>query len=456
MNRKQIDLGSGSVKRLLLTLSLPTITSQVVNMLYNLVDRIFIGHMQPTETVGKLALTGVGICFPIIMLISAFTALLAMGGAPRASISEGRGDLRQSERIMGNSFSLLVLIAMALTAVFLIFSEPILLAFGASENTIGYAVDYLRIYALGTVFVQITLGMNAFITAQGFTTVSMKTVLIGAGLNTILDPIFIFLLDLGVQGAALATILSQAASALWVLRFLTGPRSKWKLRKENLPLTPAVFVPSVALGLSPFIMQSTESLIAVCFNSSLLKYGGDTAVAAMTVLTSIMQFALMPIHGLSHGAQPITSYNFGARNAPRVREAFRCLLISCFAYSMVLWLLVQLFPQLFILIFNDDPILIDYAVWALRIYMGATGLFGIQIACQQTFVALGNAKASLFLAALRKIILLVPLIYILPNFFADKAFAVFLAEPVADFLAVCATSVLFSLQFKRAMASLNA
>ena len=455
MNRRQIDLGSGNVRRLLFSLSLPTITSQVVNMLYNLVDRVFIGHIQPTETVGKLALTGVGVCFPLIMLISAFAALVAMGGAPRASISAGRGDLKASEHIMGNSFSLLVGTALVLTAVFLFFSEPMLRAFGASENTIGYAVDYMRIYALGTVFVQITLGMNAFITAQGFTTVSMKTVLIGAALNTVLDPLFIFVFGMGVKGAALATILSQAVSALWVLRFLTGGTTKWKLRREHLRPVPAVFGPSVALGLSPFIMQSTESLIAVCFNSSLLKYGGDTAVAAMTVLTGIMQFALMPIHGLTQGAQPIVSYNFGARNARRVRDAFRCLLISCFVYSMVLWALVQLFPQLFILLFNDDPTLVDYAAWALRIYMGATGLFGIQIACQQTFVALGNAKTSLFLAALRKIILLVPLIYILPCFFADKAFAVFLAEPVADFLAVCTTSAMFALQFRRAMASLE-
>jgi len=455
MNRRQIDLGSGNVRRLLFSLSLPTITSQVVNMLYNLVDRVFIGHMQPTETVGKLALTGVGVCFPLIMLMSAFAALMAMGGAPRASISEGRGDLKTSERIMGNGFTLLVGTALVLTVVFLLFAEPMLLAFGASENTIGYAVDYMRIYALGTVFVQVTLGMNAFITAQGFTTVSMKTVIIGAVLNTVLDPLFIFVFDMGVKGAALATILSQAVSALWVLRFLTGGKTKWKLRREHLRPVPAVFGPSVALGLSPFIMQSTESLIAVCFNSSLLKYGGDTAVAAMTVLTSIMQFALMPLHGLTQGAQPIVSYNFGARNARRVRGAFRCLLISCFVYSMTLWALVQLFPQLFILLFNDNPALVDYAAWALRIYMGATGLFGIQIACQQTFVALGNAKTSLFLAALRKIILLVPLIYILPCFFADKAFAVFLAEPVADFLAVCATSAMFALQFKRSMATLE-
>ena len=455
MNRKQVDLGSGDVKRLLFSLSVPTIASQVVNMLYNLVDRVFIGHMQPTETVGKLALTGVGVGFPLIMLISAFAALLAMGGAPRASISEGRGDLRTSERIMGNSFTLLVASSLVLTVVFFVFSEPLLRSFGASENTIGYAVDYMRIYALGTVFVQITLGMNAFITAQGFTTVSMKTVFIGALLNIILDPIFIFVLGLGVKGAALATILSQAVSALWVLRFLTGPKTKWRLRRENLRPTPSIFLPSIALGLSPFIMQSTESLIAVCFNSSLLKYGGDTAVAAMTVLTSIMQFALMPLHGLTQGAQPIVSYNFGARNAQRVRKAFRCLLISCFTYSMILWALVQLFPQIFILMFNDDPGLVDYAAWALRIYMGSTGLFGIQIACQQTFVALGNAKTSLFLAALRKIFLLIPLIYILPCFFADKAFAVFLAEPVADFLAVSATSILFALQFRRSMDSLT-
>ena len=279
MARTQVDLGSGSVRRLLFTLSLPTIASQVVNMLYNLVDRVFIGHMQPAETVGKLALTGVGVCFPIIMLISAFAALLAYGGAPRASISEGRGDPAHSAQIMGNSFTLLVASALVLTALFLVFAEPLLLAFGASENTIGYAVDYMRIYALGTVFVQVTLGMNAFITAQGFTTVSMKTVFIGAALNTILDPLFIFGFNMGVKGAALATILSQAVSALWVLRFLTGPRSKWRLRRENLRLVSSVYLPSVALGLSPFIMQSTESLIAVCFNTSLRAYGGTIAVS---------------------------------------------------------------------------------------------------------------------------------------------------------------------------------
>lgn len=455
MKQNHLDLGSGNVKKLLFSLSVPTVLSQIVNMLYNLVDRIFIGHIQPMETVGKLALTGVGVCFPVIIIISAFAALLAMGGAPRASIEEGRGNPQESERIMGNSFTLLLITSLCLTVLFQLLAEPILLAFGASENTIGYALDYMRIYALGTVFVQITLGMNAFITAQGFTTVSMKTIFIGAALNLILDPLFIFVLGMGVQGAAIATILSQAVSALWVLRFLTGSRTRWHLKRETLRPVPAVFLPSLALGLSPFIMQSTESLIAVCFNSSLLKYGGDLAVGTMTVLTSIMQFAMMPIQGLSQGAQPIISYNFGARNPQRVRETFRCLLLSCLLYSLLFWGVVQLFPELLIQIFNNNEELVRYAAWALRIYMGAIGIFGIQIACQQTFIALGNAKTSLFLAVLRKLILLIPLIYLLPIFFENKAFAVFLAEPVADLLAVCTTATLFRRQFKTAMESLE-
>lgn len=455
MNQKSVDLGSEKVSRLLFSLALPTITSQIVNMLYNLVDRIYIGHMKPVDTVGALALTGVGVCLPIIMIISAFAALVGMGGAPRASIQEGRGDPEGSQRIMGNSFTLLVITAVVLTVVFQNFAEPLLLTFGASGNTIGYALDYLKIYTMGTLFVQVTLGMNAYITAQGFTTVSMKTVLIGAGLNTLLDPVFIFGFGLGVRGAALATILSQAVSAAWVLRFLTGPKTKWRLRREDLRPRPKVFLPCLALGLSPFIMQSTESLIAVCFNSSLLKYGGDLAVGAMTVLTSMMQFAMMPLQGLTQGCQPIISYNFGARNARRVKDAFVCLLKSCVVYSAVLWAAVQLFPRVFVQIFNNTPELVDYAAWALRIYMGTTCLFGVQIACQQTFVALGNAKTSLFLAVLRKIILLIPLIYILPNFFADKTFAVFLAEPAADFLAVTATASMFAVQFKRSMAELE-
>ncbi len=456
MSQKQADLGSGRVGKLLFSLALPTITSQIVNMLYNLVDRVYIGHMQPADTVGKLALTGVGVCLPVIMIISAFAALMAMGGAPRASIQEGKGNPAESERIMGGCLTLLVITSLCLTAVFQLLAEPLLLTFGASENTIGYALSYMRIYSLGTLFVQLTLGMNTYITAQGFTTVSMKTVLIGAILNTILYPIFIFGLGLGVRGAALATILSQAVSAAWVMRFLTGGRTKWRIRRENLRPRASVVLPCLALGLSPFIMQSTESLIAMCFNSSLLKYGGDIAVGAMTVLTSIMQFAMMPLQGLTQGAQPIISYNYGARNAQRVRDAFRVLLRSCLAYSLAMWALVQLFPQVFAKIFNNSPELVEYTALALRIYMAASGIFGIQIACQQTFVSLGNAKTSLFLAVLRKIILLIPLIYILPSFFANKVFAVFLAEPVADALAVTTTAIMFAIQFQPAMEKLEA
>ena len=455
MNRNNVDLGSGKVSRLLFSLALPTITSQIVNMLYNLVDRVYIGHMQPVDTVGKLALTGVGVCLPIIVVISAFAALLAMGGAPRASIQEGRGNSKEAERIMGNCFTMLVAASVVLTAVLQLFGRDLLLLFGASENTIDYAAAYLGIYSLGTLFVQVTLGMNAYITAQGFTTISMRTTLIGAGLNIVLDPIFIFGLDLGVRGAALATILSQAVSAAWVLRFLTGEKSKWRLRRENLRPRASVVLPCLALGLSPFIMQSTESLIAVCFNSSLLKYGGDLAVGAMTVLTSIMQLAMMPLQGLTQGAQPIVSYNYGARNAQRVREAFRCLLIACVTYSFTMWALVQLMPQIFAGIFTPDPELRSYAAWALRVYMAATGIFGVQIACQQTFIALGNAKTSLFLAVLRKIILLIPLIYLLPHLISNKVLGVFLAEPAADLLAVCTTACMFAAQFKKSMAQLE-
>ena len=427
---KRADLGHGDIKKLLFSLSVPTITSQIVNMLYNLVDRVFIGHMQPAETVGKLALTGVGVCLPIIMVISAFASLMAIGGAPRASIAEGAGESEKSERIMGNCLSMLLITSLVLTVLFEVFAERLLLLFGASENTVVYALDYMRIYVLGTVFVQLTLGMNAYITAQGFATVSMKTVLIGALLNTALDPLFIFVLGLGVRGAALATVLSQAVSALWVMAFLTGKKTRWRLQRENLRVSGKIVLPCVALGLSPFVMQST-------------------------VLTSIMQFSNMPLQGLTQGAQPIVSYNFGARNAQRVREAYFCLLRACVTYSMAIWLLVELFPRAFILIFNNNAALVEYASWAVRIYMACSGIFGIQIACQQTFVALGNAKTSLFLAVWRKIILLIPLIYILPHFFADKAFAVFLAEPVADFGAVAVTSVAFYRQFRRSMRELE-
>ena len=432
-------------------MAIPAITAQIVNVLYNVVDRIYIGHIPKT---GQLSLTGLGVCMPLIMLVSAFAALAGMGGAPRASIMLGRGDKDEAEKILGNCASLLFLVAVTLTLLMLFFAEPFLLTFGASENTIGYAMDYMQIYMFGTVFVQMSLGLNAFITAQGFAKISMKTTLIGAVTNIILDPIFIFLLGMGVRGAALATVLSQLLSAAWVLRFLTGKQTILKLQKKNLRLQAKTILPCVLLGLSPFVMQSTESILNICFNSSLLKYGGDTAVGAMTILSSVMQFSILPLSGLCQGAQPITGYNFGARKADRVRESFGILLKSSVIYTTALWLIVMLFPRQVAMLFAGDGAFLDYTAWALRIYMALSLLMGVQLACQQTFIAIGNAKTSLFLAIYRKIILLIPLIYILPRFFEKKDMAVFLAEPVADFVAVTTTAILFAWQFKKAMKEL--
>ena len=433
-------------------MAIPAITAQIVNVLYNVVDRIYIGHI---PKIGQLSLTGLGVCMPLIMLVSAFAALAGMGGAPRASIMLGRGDKDEAEKILGNCASLLFLVAVTLTLLMLFFAEPFLLTFGASENTIGYAMDYMQIYMFGTVFVQMSLGLNAFITAQGFAKISMKTTLIGEVTNIILDTIFIFLLGMGVRGAALATVLSQLLSAAWVLRFLTGKQTILKLQKKNLRLQAKTILPCVLLGLSPFVMQSTESILNICFNSSLLKYGGDTAVGAMTILSSVMQFSILPLSGLCQGAQPITGYNFGARKADRVRESFGILLKSSVIYTTALWLIVMLFPRQVAMLFAGDGAFLDYTAWALRIYMALSLLMGVQLACQQTFIAIGNAKTSLFLAIYRKIILLIPLIYILPRFFEKKDMAVFLAEPVADFVAVTTTAILCAWQFQKAMKQLE-
>ena len=446
------ELGIKPIKGLLWKMAIPAITAQIVNVLYNVVDRIYIGHIPGT---GQLSLTGLGVCMPLIMLVSAFAVLAGMGGAPRASIMLGRGDKDEAEKILGNCASLLFLVAVTLTLLMLFFAEPFLMKFGASENTIGYAMDYMNIYMFGTVFVQMSLGLNAFITAQGFAKISMKTTLIGAVTNIILDPVFIFLLGMGVKGAALATIFAQALSAAWVLRFLTGKQTILKLQKKNLKLQAKTILPCVLLGLSPFVMQSTESILNICFNSSLLKYGGDTAVGAMTILGSVMQFSILPLSGLCQGAQPITGYNFGARKADRVRESFGILLKTSVIYTTALWLIVMLFPRQVAMLFAGEGAFLDYTAWALRIYMALSLLMGIQLACQQTFIAIGNAKTSLFLAIYRKIILLIPLIYIPPRFFERKDMAVFLAEPVADFVAVTTTAILFAWQFKKAMKQLE-
>ncbi len=443
---REVDLGKEPIGHLLLVLAIPTIASQVINALYNMVDRMYIGHI---PEIGATALTGVGVSFPIIMIVSAFAALVGMGGAPQASIAMGRKDHDKAEKILGNCFTSLAVVAVILTIIVLAFKTPLLYLFGASSNTISYAEDYIEIYAVGTIFVQMTLGLNMFISAQGFSMISMLTVVIGAVTNIVLDPIFIFGFHMGVRGAAIATVLSQALSAVWAVKFLTGKNTVLHLKKKYMKIEWKIMAPCIALGVAPFIMQSTESILVLCFNSSLLKYGGDMAVGAMTILSSVMQFAMLPLQGLTQGGQPIISYNYGARNVERVKKGFKLLLIACLCYSTLMWAVTQLAPQLLVMIFTNDSELMELAVWALRIYMAGVLLMGAQIACQQTFIAFGNAKISTFLAIFRKIIVLIPLIYILPIFMRNKVLAVFMAEPIADIIAVCTTCIMFFISFKK-------
>lgn len=436
-------LASAPVARLILSLSIPSVIAQVVNLLYNIVDRIYIGHMEGT---GSIALTGVGLTFPIICIIGAFTMLIAQGGAPKAAIFMGKGDNASAQKILGSCFSALLIMAVMLTCIFLAFSENLLWLFGASDNTIGFATDYVRIYLMGSVFVMISTGLNLFISTQGFTLYSMATVLIGAILNIALDPLFIFVFDMGVKGAAIATVISQAVSAIWTLLFLTGRKTKLKLRFDIMKPDMKLLLPCLMLGLAPFVMQSTEAIINIAFNSSLQKYGGDFAVGTMTVAGTIMQVIWMPAHGIGMGTQPVISFNYGAGNPDRCIKAAKTMLITTGIYFLSFWLIVQLFPKALISIFNDDPLLLDNAN-LLRVYVGATGFFFFQSTAQQGLVSIGKAKASLFIACLRKLILLVPLIYILPNFFEDKVFAVFLAEPVSDAISIISATIIFIFVF---------
>lgn len=447
------QLANAPVWSLIIKLSIPAILAQIVNLLYNIVDRIYIGHM---GDVGTMAITGVGLCFPVISLITAFTMLVAQGGAPRAAIEMGKGDIKKAEKILGNCFILLIMLSVILTAVFLVFGEKLLMLFGASESTIVYALPYMNIYVAGSMFVMISLGLNMFITTQGFTKISMATVLIGAICNIILDPIFIFGFDMGVRGAALATIISQAVSAVWVISFLLGKKTKIRIKKENLLPNIKILAPVLALGISPFVMSGTEAVINVAFNSSLQKYGGDIAVGAMTICTTIFQMVWVPAQGIGQGAQPIISYNYGAKNGNRVKQAFKAFLFICFSYIFVFGTTIELFPQFFIKIFNDNSELMETAIWTIRLYGCALVFFGIQMAVQQTLIALGKAKASLFIACLRKVILLVPLIYILPNFFENKVFAVFLAEPVSDAISIITASIVFFFVFRKEMKQMRA
>ena len=446
MARRENDLGRDPIGKLLLRLALPAVTAQLVNALYNIVDRMYIGHI---AGVGDLALTGLGVCFPVIMFVSAISALVGMGGGSRAVVRMGEGRTEEANAILGSCSALLLLLSVLVTVGFQLVKEPMLLLFGATENTITYAVDYLTIYLWGTIFVEISLGLNFFITSQGFSTISMATVLIGAIINIVLDPIFIFGFHMGVKGAALATITAQAVSAVWVLRFLTGKRTKLRLQRQYFRIKPRVLAPVLALGVSPFIMKATESLVNIAFNSSLKAYGGDAAVGAMTICSSVMQVFFLLLQGIAQGAQPIIGFNYGAGNLDRVKKTYRLLLISALSFSCTVWAGLELFPGAFVALFNDEPALVNLAVWTLRVYAGGMFILGIQTACQQTFVALGQAKISLFLALLRKIILLIPLIYILPPFFSNKVLAVFLAEPAADILAATTTGLMFLWQFPR-------
>lgn len=444
MENSNTNLGSESVGKLLFKLATPAIIAQIVNVLYNIVDRIFIGRMEN----GEVAMAGVGVAFPIIIIITACSYLIGMGGGPLVAIKMGEQNNDEAEKIMSNSFSVLVILAILLTIGFKIGKEPLLWMFGASESTIGYSMDYLNIYLIGTVFVQISMGMNTFINTQGFATTGMMTVAIGALINIILDPIFIFGFNMGVKGAALATIIAQGVSAIWVLMFLFGKKSILKIKKKYMIPKASIILPVLGLGISPFIMQSTESLVLIALNSKLQMYGGDLAVGSMAIMSSIMQILMLPNMGVTQGAQPIISYNYGSGQLDRVKKTFKLCLLSCFTYSTILWLLLMIFPAFFVSIFNKNPQLLSMTSWSIKIYFAGAFMFGIQIACQQTFLALGKATISLVLALLRKIVLLIPLIFILPTFFNEKLFAVILAEPVADITAATITAISFFIFYK--------
>lgn len=446
MSERNVEdkLTEGSLNRLMVSMAAPTIVAQVINILYNIVDRIYIGHIQG---VGSSALTGVGIALPIITLISAFSAFVGMGGAPLSSIWYGKGDKEHAEKILGNGTSLLLIFTVVLMLVFYIWQRPLLYAFGASDDTIGYAMTYLSWYLVGTVSVELALGLNTYIIAQGNTRVAMLSVLIGAVLNILLDPVFIFVLGLGVQGAAIATVISQTVSAIWIVVFLSGKRAVLKLRLGYLRLDVGIIKNICSLGISPFVMRATESLISIVMNRGLQSYGGDNYVASLTIMQSIMQFQSAPLAGFTQGVQPIVSYNFGAGNFNRVKQAYRRMIATCGLFSFVSTLIVMLFPAVFARIFTKDMAVVDIVVRKMPLFMCGMLIFGVQMAIQPTFLALGQAKISLFIAMLRKVILLIPLALIFPLFMGVDG--VYLAEPVSDVLSALTASLLFAVNIRK-------
>ena len=441
-----IELGSASLGKLMVKLSLPSITAFVINILYNIVDRIYIGHIPGNSS---LPLTGLGICLPIITLISAFSAFAGNGGAPLASIELGKAEKNpecadNAKKILSNALFLLVLFSVCLTSFFMIFKDTLLMAFGASEATLPFASDYLKIYLCGTIFVQLSIGLNPFITAQGKAKTAMVSMLIGACLNIILDPIFIFALGLGVKGAALATIISQAASAVWILLFLTRKSTVLRFQKEFLKLDFSIVKKIASLGISPFIMQATESAIFIVFNSGLQRYGGDLYVASMTIMQSLMQLCFCPMQGFTTGVQPIISYNFGAKNFDRVKSVIRKMVVITFSFTVIV---MTKFPAGFAKMFANDEMLINLVVHLIPVYFGALWIFGIQMSAQSTFLGLGKAKTSLFIASLRKIILLIPLALTLPHFMGVEG--IFWAEPIASFTSAVTSGVLLFVCYKK-------
>lgn len=442
---KNERLGTEPIPKLMLSLAIPSVIAQLINVLYNIVDRMYIGHI---DKIGDLALTGVGLTFPIIMLISAFSAFVGAGGAPLAAIQLGRGNKEKSEQILGNGVTVLFCFSVILTVFFLFFKRPLLFMFGASERTIVYAEQYLNIYLIGTVFVQFALGLNMFISSQGQAKIAMLSVLIGAVINIILDPIFIFVLHMGVRGAALATIISQAVSAIWVVRFLLSPKSAFRIRRKNLRPNLKLIFSIAALGVSPFIMQATESAINIVLNSGLQKYGGDLYVGSMTILQSVMQLIVIPISGFTQGIQPIISYNFGAGKFDRVKKTYKIAFAITFTLSVASCLLTVCFPTMFAGIFTSKAELIELVGRVMPIFMAGIWIFGLQMVCQTTFLGLGQAKISLFIALLRKVILLIPLALILPAV-TENVMGIYYAEPISDILAASIALILFLVSRKK-------
>lgn len=427
-------------------LAIPAIAAQLINILYNLVDKMFIGRI---PGVGKQALAGVGVTAPVILAVSAFAALVSMGGAPKASIFMGQGDNEQAEKVMGSCTWLLIILSITLTLIMLIFGRSIMLLFGASQDTIAYAVDYMNIYCLGTLFTQLTLGLNAFITAQGKTLISMLNVAVGAVTNIILDAVLINGFSMGVKGAALATVISQGVSVCFVIRYLITGKSQLHLYFRNIRFDGPLIWSCVLLGTSPALMQLTENMVAISFNTSLQRYGGDMAVASMSILTSIMQFVMLLLPGLVQGAQPLLSYNLGAQNISRVKKTFRLLLICCVSGSFIIWLICMMCPTAVTSIFTSDTTLIAYTNKSMRVYLAMLFIYGIQVACQYSFVALDQAPKAIFLTIWRKIIILIPLIFILPHFMTHAVMGVYLAEPIADTIAVCTTAPMFYSYYRK-------